>query len=216
MDGLGDGFSFSFVDMNENNNSPVLNQDYWSNRWEQGQTGWDMGHASPALIRFVQNVVPKTASILIPGAGNGHEAEWLFKNGWENVHVVDIAAQPLANLQERVPELPADQLIHADFFAHQGQYDLILEQTFFCALNPGLRPAYAEHMHSLLKQDGILAGLLFNFPLTEKGPPFGGSEAEYRGHFAPYFEMEEMAVSPDSIKPRAGAELFFVARRIAD
>ncbi|WP_412783757.1 hypothetical protein, partial [Aeromonas sanarellii] len=67
-------------------------------------------------------------------------------------------------------------LIENDFFELDDKFDLILEQTFFCALDPELRNQYATKMYNLLNTNGKIAGLLFNFPLTNEGPPFGGSE----------------------------------------
>jgi thiopurine S-methyltransferase len=107
-----------------------------------------------------------------------------------------------------VPNFPNSQLIHQDFFAFQGTFDLIIEQTFFCALDPSLRKEYAKKMHSLLKSNGKLVGLLFDFPLAEEGPPFGGSKEEYLSYFKPYFSIEILESSYNSIPPRAGRELF--------
>lgn len=199
--------------MEQSNSHPELNAAYWSNRWKTGETGWDIGYPSPALVKFANLNIPKWANILIPGAGNGYEAEWLHNHGWTEVKVLDIAREPLDQLRERLPVLSHGHLIHEDFFAHKGHYHFILEQTFFCALDPARRSEYVEHMHRLLTPDGTLAGLLFNFPLTEVGPPFGGSEAEYRQLMEPYFTLREMGPCADSIAPRAGSELFFVAKR---
>jgi hypothetical protein len=58
-------------------------------------------------------------------------------------------------------------------FEHQGEYDLILEQTF-CALPPTIRHA---KMHQLLVKDGILAGVLFDRYFESDS--FGGSQNEY-------------------------------------
>lgn len=185
-----------------------LDGTFWTNRWSQGQTGWDIGYPSPALKKYVSEKVSKDAKVLIPGAGNAYEASWMMENGWAHTHVLDIAHIPLANIQQRTPDFPATQLIHTDFFKHQGRYDLVLEQTFFCALPPYLRPNYAEKMAELLPTGGKLAGLMFSFPLTEQGPPFGGSKAEYEALFAPYFEILTMETSEDSIKPRLGNELW--------
>ena len=62
-------------------------------------------------------------------------------------------------------------------------------------------------MHSLLKENGILAGLLFNRTF-EKSPPFGGSLAEYESLFKAAFIFKNMATSHDSVAPRAESELF--------
>lgn len=115
------------------------------------------------------------------------------------------------NFHERVNGFPEDQLLHQDFFELQGSYDLVLEQTFFCALDPSLREDYMSQMSRLLVRGGVLSGLLFNFPLTEDGPPFGGSEQEYRERFEPYFRLNALRESVLSIPPRAGREVYFEA-----
>ena len=194
-------------------NQPTLDEAFWTNRWSSGQTGWDIGYASPALVHYIETRVPKEASILIPGAGNAYEATWLFENGWRNVTVVDISEIPIQKLREKNPHIPGAQFVHGDFFEHTGQYDVVLEQTFFCALMPQMRPAYVEKMAELVKEGGCLAGLLFNFPLTEQGPPFGGSEEEYRSRFSPYFEIKKLEPAIHSIKPRLGSEFAFEFQR---
>jgi hypothetical protein len=52
--------------------------------------------------------------------------------------VADLAPEPLQALAARVPDFPTDHLLLADFFAlpTAPPYDLIVEQTFFCALSP--------------------------------------------------------------------------------
>jgi SAM-dependent methyltransferase len=189
-----------------------LNASYWEQRYASGQTGWNIGYASPALVEFVHKEFPdKAMRILIPGAGNGHEAEWLFKHGYEQVYILDIAQAPLMELRTRMPLLPESHLIHGDFFEHQGQYDLILEQTFFCALDPTLRPAYVKHMHKLLKPEGHLAGLLFCVPMNDNQPPFGGSVEEYTALFSSKFHLKSMLPCAHSIPQRLGNEVFFEA-----
>ncbi|MEM1000266.1 MAG: methyltransferase domain-containing protein [Bacteroidota bacterium] len=189
-----------------------INGAFWEKNWARGRTPWDMGQASPALVAYVEQLADKNRRILVPGAGSGHEAAWFLAHGYPNVHFLDIAPTAIATVRANVPDYPAAQLIEGDFFAHTGTYDLILEQTFFCALPPALRPDYAQKMHELLVPGGTLAGLLFDFPLAG-GPPFGGNAEEYRGYFAPYFTIKTMERAYNSIKPRAGAELFFILRK---
>ena len=89
-------------------------------------------------------------------------------------------------------------------------FELVIEQTFFCALHPDLRKNYVESMHKILKENGKLAGLFFDFPHTEKGPPFGGNKEEYRKLFQTHFHITTLERSYNSIKPRQGKELFFI------
>jgi SAM-dependent methyltransferase len=170
--------------------------------------GWDLGAPSTPLKEFIDTLEDKSMRILIPGCGNAYEAEYLHEQGFENVFVIDIAPLALEGFKERAPHFPEDHLFCGDFFEHQGEYDLILEQTFFCALNPELRSKYAKKMHELLAPKGKLAGVMFCFELTEKGPPFGGSAEEYRGYFGDLFEISSMKPCENSIKPRLGNELW--------
>lgn len=189
----------------------MLNKAFWEERYADGRTGWDIGYAAPALTAYADQLADPSLRILIPGAGNGYEAEYLWQQGFRNLTVLDIARPPLEQLRARVPEMPETALVQTDFFAYAGgPFDLILEHTFFCALPPERRPDYARHMHGLLAPGGKLAGLLFQFPLTEQGPPFGGAAAEYREYFREGFRIKVLETATNSIPPRAGNELFFI------
>ncbi len=186
----------------------MLDQTYWETRYQTHQTGWDLGAVSPPLRAYADQLTDKNLNILIPGAGNGYEAEYLVKTGFTNVTVVDLAPSALAALRERVGDTPALRLVAGDFFEQTGPYDRVLEQTFFCALDPSLRPAYARKMHDLIAPGGKLAGLLFDTHFENPGPPFGGSVAEYRALFAPLFRLDVLETAYNSVKPRAGREVF--------
>lgn len=189
---------------------PTFNQTYWEERYKNGQAQWDTGTVTPPIKEYIDQLSDKTKHILVPGAGNGHEFEYLVTQDFKNAVMLDIAKEPLANVAKRLPELDGTRLIHADFFEHTATYDLIIEQTFFCALSPELRDAYMTKAHSLLAPGGKIAGLLFDFPLTEQGPPFGGSREEYIALFGNLFKITMLHRAYNSIKPRAERELFFI------
>ncbi|MBZ9631167.1 TPMT family class I SAM-dependent methyltransferase [Salegentibacter sp. LM13S] len=190
-----------------------FSSEFWSQRYEQNHTGWDIGEISSPLKNYIAQLKDRELKILIPGAGNAYEAEYLFQHGFKNVYVADISEKPLKNLKNRVPEFPEEQLLHIDFFEIENSFDLILEQTFFCALPVDARQNYAKKSAELLKENGLLTGLLFSFPLTENGPPFGGSKDEYLTYFSQYFEIEILEPCYNSIKPRQGNELFLKLRK---
>ncbi len=185
-----------------------LDKNYWSQRYLNDQTGWDAGAITTPIKEYIDQLSDKTVSILIPGAGNAYEAEYLHNQGFLHVTVLDISPEPLANIRRRIPSFPENQLVNGDFFEHTGAYDLIIEQTFFCAIEPALRSTYVKKMHALLKPTGNLAGVLFNNQLAAEGPPFGGSKEEYLNYFQPYFHIVKMETCFNSIKPRADKELF--------
>jgi len=185
-----------------------LDQAYWEQRYEAGATGWDTGGPTLPLTTYIDQLTNKDIRVLIPGAGNAYEAEYLFNQGFRNVFVLDLARQPLDHIKARVPDLPSNQLIQGDFFDHQGNYDLIIEQTFFCAIDPTLRRDYVQKCRELLNPGGKLVGLLWSVPMNENQPPFGGSMEEYRELFQADFQLDILEASYNSIKPRAGREAF--------
>lgn len=188
-----------------------LSEAFWSDRYANDNTGWDLGEVSPPIKEYVDQLRDKELSILIPGCGNGHEAEYLWHKGFRNVHVIDLSKAPLDNLKARCPELPQDQLYQGDFFKHQGAYDLIIEQTMFCAIAPSLRQQYGDQVRNLLKSGGKLVGVLFDrdFP---GGPPYGGNKLEYKKYFSKFTEVQ-MEACYNSIEPRQGSELFVRIRK---
>ncbi len=187
-----------------------LNKAYWENRYTSEKIGWNIGYPSTPIKTYIDQLEDKTLKILIPGAGNSYEAEYLWNLGFENIYVLDFAKQPLENLKYRISTFPESQLLNMDFFELNDNFDLILEQTFFCALNPNLRKSYVDKIHQLLNPKGKLAGLLFDFELTESGPPFGGNLSVYKSLFEDQFETMVLESSINSIKERQGKELFFI------
>lgn len=190
----------------------LFNKEYWSSRYDENKTGWDVGEITTPLKEYFDQITNKNLKILIPGAGNSYEAEYLFQNGFSNVTVVDISEKPLANIKIRIPGFPTEHLICDDFFKHEGAYNLVVEQTFFCALDPALRPAYAEKMARLLVPGGRLVGVLFDTDF-DGGPPFGGNREEYIPYFQPYFEIKVAETCYNSIPPRADREIFINLQR---
>lgn len=184
-----------------------LDKVYWDSQYQSNTIGWDLGEISPPLKAYINTLKDKTIRILIPGCGNTYEAEFLLEQGFTNVTVIDIAPTLVENLKTKFKDNSNINIVLGDFFEHQGEYDLILEQTFFCALPPTMRQKYVWKMHQLLAEKGKIAGLLFNRTF-ESGPPFGGSQEEYTLLFQESFDFLKMEVCQDSAKPRAGSELF--------
>jgi methyl halide transferase len=188
---------------------------YWTERYQNQSIGWDIGSPSEPLKVYIDQLTNKNISILIPGAGNAYEAEYLIAQGFTQVFVMDISAIPLQNFKSRNPKFPKEQLLEANFFEHTGHYDLILEQTFFCSFEPTKenRNLYGKKMAQLLKPNGKLVGVWFNIPLIEGNMdkrPFGGSKTEYLNYLIPYFTVKTFETCYNSIKPRAEQELFGV------
>ncbi len=186
------------------------NSEYWNNRYLDAATGWDIGHVSRPLKEYIDQIKDKRIKILLPGGGNSYEAEYLYTKGFENIFVNDIAKRPLENFKKRVPSFPDSNLLLKDFFDIDQRFDLVLEQTFFCALPITLRKDYVIKMHELLLPEGKLAGVFFNTHFDKEGPPFGGDRQEYLKLFQEKFLIKRIEDCYNSISPRQGDELFFI------
>lgn len=190
-----------------------LSTEFWDNRYKTKDTGWDLGAISPPLKTYFDQLTDKNLKILIPGGGNSYEAEYLHHNGFKNVYVVDLSKTALDNFKKRVPSFPPTHLIDGNFFDLEMTFDLIIEQTFFCAIDPKLRDFYCKKTSELLRENGKLVGLLFDDTFDSDAPPFGGSKTEYLGYFQPYFDVLIMETAYNSHPKRAGRELFFKVQK---
>ncbi|WP_201595741.1 methyltransferase domain-containing protein [Psychrobacter vallis] len=191
----------------------VSQAEFWQQRYKQDNIGWDMGEVSPPLKAYIDQLPDsaKDQAILVAGAGNAYEVGYLHEQGFTNVTLVDFALAPIEAFAERYPDFPAEHLLCADFFdlsPEQYRFDWVLEQTFFCAINPSRRNEYVQQMAALLKPNGKLVGLLFAKDFGREDPPFGGTKEEYQQRFETHFEIEIMEPSRNSHPARQGSELF--------
>ena len=189
----------------ENN---LINKDFWDDRWINQQTGWDIGYESPAIIDYMRGEENKNIKILIPGCGNAYEAKALIDLGFTNVTLIDISPTLVEAIQYKYKGIKQIHVKCEDFFELDEKFDLVIEQTFFCALDPFLRREYVTKMLDILTDSGKIIGLMFDIQFEKQGPPFGGSSAEYRKLFSDYFTISKMELSDHSIAPRKGTELF--------
>ncbi len=182
--------------------------EYWENKYIKNQTGWDIGYIATPIKEYFDQLEDKTVKILIPGAGNAYEVEYLYNTGFKNVFLLDFSDSAINNFIKRTSHFPNNQIIKDDFFSHKEQYDIVIELAFFSSIKKEIRKNYASKMYDLLLPKGKLIGLLFNHEFGNNFPPFGGTKEEYIKLFNPYFNIKTMDIAYNSIKPRANRELF--------
>jgi SAM-dependent methyltransferase len=190
-----------------NNN---LGKEFWDNQYKSETTNWDLGEVSPPLKNYFDQLRNKDIHILIPGCGNTYEAEYLISLGFSNITLIDISPTLVEKLKLKFKDNPSIKIILGDFFNLEGEYDLIIEQTFFCAISPTLRDKYVNKMHDLLSENGKLVGLLFDRIFDFDGPPFGGTKNEYISLFENKFILKTFDKCYNSFFKRDGTELFII------
>lgn len=199
---------------NKNIKSHELDVSFWNHCWKSGQTGWDVGYATQPITEYLDQYENKDAAVLIPGCGNAYEAAYMLDLGFTNITLLDISDEAVKIIKEKFKSAPQVKVLCEDFFEHEGKYDLIIEQTFFCAQVLERRSEYVKKASSILNENGRLAGVLFGISFGPSGPPFGGRFEEYRILFSPFFQLKTMEPCYNSIPPRSGSELFITFIKI--
>jgi SAM-dependent methyltransferase len=195
---------------------PNLDAEFWERHYREGNTGWDLGAAAPPFADLLAEPdAPVPGSIIVLGAGRGHDALLFARHGFQ-VTALDFAESAVRETQEaaRRVDLSVATARH-DFFALPPEYhfsfDYVLEHTFFSAIDPARREDYVRIVRRLLNPGGFFIALFFAHS-RPGGPPFTTSEDEVRALFSPHFTIERLEVPARSVKPRQGLELLALMR----
>lgn len=182
--------------------SPWKSAAFWNDAFESLHTPWDLGHPYEGLVQLERRaeLIPG-ARVLVPGCGSGHDALYFCEMGYQ-VSVVDWSHAAIADLrvQARRRHFEMEALV-SDYreipATWNGSFDVWVEHTFFCALDPEDRSVYPEVVARLLRPGGRLLGAFFisdrgsNGSVNPKkeGPPFWISEESFQELFMPWFEV---------------------------
>ena len=151
------------------------NIDFWNEKYSADHTPWDLGMVSPPVRQLAAEHFPKSGKVIIPGCGRGHEALFLGKLGFA-VTAVDFAAAPIAHLKAQAAASGLElNLIHNDIFQlpqqYAGKFDVFLEQTCLCALNPDRWEDYEALAAGVLKPGGEFFGVFMEVDV-QSPPPY--------------------------------------------
>ncbi len=190
-----------------------MEKDFWVEKYQKLEIGWNIGTISRPIKEYIDQVTNKNLKILIPGCGYAHEATYIFNQGFKNVFILDFSEEALNTFSQQNKSFPSENLICEDFFNYSvsetQKFDLIIEQTLFCAIKPEMRNLYIQKVYDLLKKDGKLVGVLFDREFPEKdNPPFGGTIDEYLIRFSKLFTNVDIKPCYNSIPQRENTEVF--------
>ncbi|MEP7359631.1 MAG: methyltransferase domain-containing protein, partial [Anaerolineales bacterium] len=156
--------------------------------------------------------------LLVVGAGRGHDAREFARHGFE-VTAVDFAAEAVEAMARLADPAAPVEIVQADIFdlppAFDYAFDVLLEYTCFCAIDPARRGEYADMAARVLKPGGTYVALFFPlfFPLDGHagGPPFAVAEAEVLALFgARGFKLLRSERPEDSVAQRQGMEVLMI------
>ena len=188
----------------------VNKPDFWEEIYQAGRAGWDLGGPTPTLHRLLESGEIKPGRLIVLGAGRGHDARDWARNGFQ-VTAVDFAADAVAAMRALADPAAPTEIVQGDIFALPAKlnhkFDVVLEYTCFCAINPARRGEYAEVVARLIKPGGTYAALLFPLDQHAGGPPFAVSIDEALTLFRKRkFRLKRREVPEDSVWQRHGLE----------
>ena len=165
----------------------------WSDRYREGNTPWDHGAAHPELRRLLSEgaLMPPHANAraLVPGAGRAHDAVALAAAGWK-VRAIEFSpevhTEAVASLTPYGGEAVLEDALDHD---PSPPFDLLWEHTFFCAIEPELRPRYGEMAARVLRPGARLVALVFPVGkgIETGGPPWSTSLGDLEVALGPDF-----------------------------
>src|SRR5262249_45494348 len=96
-------------------------REFWAERWQSGQTGWDFGVAHPGLAILIAEATssgllpanPAQCRILEPGCGRAHGAAALARIGYR-VTAFDVVPEAIAAARALYADVPGLELVVAD------------------------------------------------------------------------------------------------------
>ncbi|XP_058184250.1 probable thiol methyltransferase 2 isoform X1 [Rhododendron vialii] len=155
----------------------------WEKCWEQELTPWDLGQPTPVIVHLHQTGALPKGRTLVPGCGSGYDVVAIAcpERYVVGVDLSDKAIKKAVEFSSSLPNADYFTFLKEDFFIwHPTElFDLIFDYTFFCAIEPGMRSAWASRMQYLLKPDGELITLMFPISDHVGGPPYKVSIADY-------------------------------------
>ena len=132
--------------------------EFWQQRFEKNETGWDRGSPSPQLLAWLDTGALQPCRIAVPGSGSGWEVVELAKRGFD-VTGIDYTAAAVEKTQALLAAQGLNaEVIQADVLIYQSdkQFDAVYEQTCLCAIHPEHWIEYSQQLSQWLKPGGNL------------------------------------------------------------
>jgi methyl halide transferase len=192
-------------------------RDFWEGLYAEGRDRWELGAPAPPLADRLRTADLTLGRAIVPGCGRGHEVLLLAELGWDATGL-DFAEAPLVDARAAAAQRGlAPTFVQGDWFAAAerpgwaGGFDLLVEHTCFCAIDPARRGEYVDVAAAVLRPGGRVLGLLWNCR-EASGPPWDTTPEEMRQYFGRRFTVERLEPAVGSLERRGGEWLLEAVR----
>jgi thiopurine S-methyltransferase len=172
---------------------------YWLERWENQQTGFDLGSPHPFLCKFYTQFFSTESSIFVPLCGKSQDIAFLASNQHSVIgcELSEKAITEFFNANQLKPKVSSQRsfqqfrvnninLLQGDFFQLTREHlvkdnipcQAIYDRAALIALPSDMRKAYVEYMLGLFEQAKLML-ITLEYPQEQmQGPPFSVDETE--------------------------------------
>jgi len=176
----------------------------WLERWREGRIGWHEDAGNASLKKHWRG---SGRTVLVPLCGKSVDLRWIAEQGNQviGVELSSIAVEAFFDEQGISYSMSEDQLPRfdahgiditiycGDFFALTSlRCDAHFDRGALIAVPPEMRPAYAAHVSSLLRDNVEQLVITVNYDEeVAMGPPFSVNDAELLGYWPGLCCVEE-------------------------
>ena len=165
----------------------------WDKAYQEGETPWDKGYASPPLAQWLEKNKLKGKGLVL-GCGLGHDVRLLSKY-CDQVVGIDISQKAIDKAKD-IEVVNKESYKVQDFFNldrnFSQSFDWVVEHTFFCAISPNLRHHYVKNLVKVLRAKGDFLAVFFlkdRSNSTLEGPPYKIDKEAIKEYFGKYFDI---------------------------
>lgn len=213
-----DGVQFETSPLLTAEDKDVNSPDYWTSAYtDVARPGWELEEPNPALVTALPPLKLQPMRILVLGAGSGNDAAYLASIG-HHVTAVDFSDEAIDRAQKKYSQQLNLKFVKSDLFSlpvdYVGAFDMIVEHTCFCAIDPERRSEMIKVWRRCLTDIGHILAIFFTID-RPNGPPYGATEWELRERMKKGFRpLYWMRLRHQSHPSRQGMETLVYAQKI--
>jgi thiopurine S-methyltransferase len=198
---------------------------FWEERWQQRQIGFHEGRPNVLLQRHISRIA-ECKRVYAPLCGKSVDLVFLRACGHEVIGselVRSAVVEFFSDLEETATETLVGRFVkHAslsrdltilegDAFAigpehTDGDVDAIYDRAALVALDPPTRATYVEAILRVLRPEGLVFLITFEYPQDKvKGPPWSVSHADVHALYSERFDIELLEEGPTTGGPKFAA-----------